>query len=83
MGMTCIGVLGMVLLANWRLKTAVLLLAVYRSLGLDSPGHYAVASFTDHDAATNTTILLEVSAATVFLTQVVKLCLTRRQSKPH
>ncbi len=53
-------------------RMGLLLLGVYALLGLDSLGHYIVASFSEHTLAMNLTILLEVTAAALVLVEVVR-----------
>lgn len=71
-GMTLIGVIGWVLVSRNYHLSGLLLLALYAALGLDSLGHYIVAPFSSHTLAMNSTILLEVTAATVVLIEVAR-----------
>lgn len=70
-GVTGVGAVGWVLLRAGRQITGLLFLAAYAALGLDSLGHYALASPSEHTAAMNWTIMLEVCAAGIVLFAVI------------
>lgn len=71
-GMTIVGAGGWILVSRGNRLAGLLLLAAYAVLGLDSLGHYVVAPFSSHTGVTNATILLEVGAATLVLTEVLR-----------
>lgn len=68
--MTAVGALGALLVHRAREAMGLMLLAVYAALGMDSLGHYVVAPVSAHSSMMNTTILLEVGAATLVLLEV-------------
>ena len=85
-GLTVVGVIGWILLARGYHLAGLLLLAVYAALGLDSLGHYVLAPLSDHTAAMNSTILLEVAAAALVLIEIVRQMawrMSRRESPEH
>lgn len=53
-------------------RSGFLLLGVYALLGLDSLGHYVLASPSAHTLGMNATILLEVSAAALVFVEVLR-----------
>ena len=67
LAMTAVGILGWILVSRRFERAGLLLLAVYAILGLDSLGHYVLASLSAHSMAMNATILLEVTAAALVL----------------
>jgi hypothetical protein len=71
-GLTIVGISGWVLLNYRFIVLGLLLLAVYAVLGLDSLGHYVLASFSEHTSTMNLTILLEVAAAAFVLIEVLR-----------
>ncbi len=81
LAMTCLGVVGFVLVRRGYKTIGLLLLAVYAVLGMDSIGHYVVAPLSAHTTIMNVTILLEVSAAAFVLIEVFRqvLLLVRYQ----
>ena len=78
---TSLGIAGWVLMSHGYRFTGLLLLAVYAALGLDSLGHYVLASFSAHTFAMNATILAEVTAAGLVLIEVVRQIALARSSK--
>jgi len=81
LGMTVVGICGWGLLfRGYRLAGSVVL-AAYALLGLDSLGHYLAAPFSAHTLAMNTTILVEVAAATLVLVQAVVLIVDRGKAQ--
>ena len=72
-GMTAIGVCGWLIFKRGYRVAGLLLTSVYAACGLDSLGHYVLAPLPAHTLAMNTTILLEVSAATLVLVEVIRL----------
>lgn len=70
--MTTVGALGALLVYRTREALGLMLLAVYAALGMDSLGHYVVAPVSAHSSMMNTTILLEVGAATLVLLEVTR-----------
>ena len=76
--LTAVGVCGWLLVAGGFSRTGLLILAVYAALGLDSLGHYVVASISDHTLAMNLTIVLEVTTATLVLLEVIRQMLHQR-----
>ena len=80
-GMTLIGVTGwMFVVRNYHLS-GLLLIAIYAGLGLDSLGHYIIAPFSSYTLAMNSTILFEVTAATLVLIEVAKQMVWRNKNK--
>jgi len=76
-GLTAVGATGWLLFARGYRFAGLLLLAVYAGLGLDSLGHYVVASPSQHTPAMNATILLEVGAAALVLIEVARQMVRR------
>ena len=72
MAMTAVGLVGWWLLARGATVAALLVLAAYAMLGLDSLGHYVVAPLSAHTLAMNGTILFEVIAAACVLVKVAR-----------
>lgn len=72
LGVTLVGVTGWLLLARGHDIVGLLALILYAFAGLDSLGHYVVASFTDHTAIMNGSILFEVVTAALVLIEVVR-----------
>jgi hypothetical protein len=70
--MTLVGVAGWLLISRGLLLAGLLVLAAYAALGLDSLGHYVLAPLSAHTLAMNSTILAEVTAAGLVLTEVVR-----------
>ena len=70
--LTAVGVTGWFLMVRGFPVVGLLLLGVYAVLGLDSLGHYVVASMSDHTLGMNSTILFEVTAAALVLIEVVR-----------
>ena len=70
--LTAVGVTGWFLMVRGFPVVGLLLLGVYAVLGLDSLGHYIVASMSDHTLGMNSTILFEVTAAALVLIEVVR-----------
>lgn len=84
LAMTALGAVGLWLVVTSRLRMiGLLLIAVYSILGMDSLGHYVVAPMSEHTAAMNFTIVLEVCAAVLVLIEVLRqvVCLMRYQRK--
>ena len=77
LGLTVVGVAGWVFLSHGHQLTGLMLLALYAVAGLDSLGHYVLAPLSDHTIAMNSTILVEVAAATLVLTVLVKQMIQR------
>jgi hypothetical protein len=71
-GLTIVGVVGWVLVNCGYHIVGLLILAIYAATGLDSLGHYVVASLSDHTVTMNLTILLEVVAAAFVLIEIVR-----------
>lgn len=70
-GMSALGIVGLLLsVSRFRLCGRVILV-LYTICGIDSLGHYAVASFADHSPAMLGTILLEVGSALMLLAVAV------------
>lgn len=80
-GMTVVGVIGWVLVTRSYHLSGLLLLAIYAVFGLDSLGHYMVASLSSHTLIMNLTIFLEVTAATLVLIEVAKQMIRRMLRK--
>ena len=80
-GMTLFGVVGWLLVNRGLLRTGLVIVAVYATLGLDSLGHYVVAPLSDHSIAMNTTILLEVVAAGLVFIESVRLLVVRARER--
>jgi hypothetical protein len=77
LGMTMIGLVGWLLLRAGYHVMGLGLIAVYAVCGTDSLGHYVVAPLSAHTVAMNSTILLEVSAATLLLFESLRLLIRR------
>ena len=75
--LTAVGIGGWFLMVRGFPGVGLLLLGVYALLGLDSLGHYVVASMSDHTLGMNSTILLEVAAAALVLIEVVRQMMHR------
>ena len=75
--MTSVGVLGWVLMQRSYEWLGLMLLAVYAALGMDSLGHYVVASFSQHTLMMNASILVEVIAATLVMLEVLRRMATK------
>jgi hypothetical protein len=71
-GATLTGLSGWLLLKYGYMIPGYLLLAIYAVLGLDSLGHYALASMSSHTLVMNLTILFEVSTAAIVFVIVLK-----------
>lgn len=71
-GMSAVGGVGALLVYRGRESLGLMLLAVYAALGMDSLGHYVVAPLSAHSSMMNTTILLEVGAAALVLSEVTR-----------
>ena len=76
-GMTFVGLLGWLLVRAGYYVSGLLLIALYAVSGLDSLGHYIVASPSAHTAAMNVTILLEVSTAALLLAESSRMLIYR------
>ncbi|MCB1121261.1 MAG: hypothetical protein KJT03_06915 [Verrucomicrobiae bacterium] len=63
MGLTLVGVFGVVLLTRGYRIPGLIVLMVYGFLGADSLGHYVVAPLSAHSPGMNATILMEVIPA--------------------
>jgi len=72
LGMTIVGVVGWVFVSRGLQFIGLSLLVVYALLGLDSLGHYVLAPISEHTVAMNSTILLEVVAASLVLIEVIR-----------
>jgi hypothetical protein len=73
LGMTGLGIAGWLLFRSRFPSLGLLLVCVYAAIGMDSLGHYVVASFSAHTAMMNLTILLEVTAAAAVLATALTL----------
>jgi hypothetical protein len=60
LGVTAVGVAGLMLNATGWMSLGLVALAIYGSLGLDGLGHYALALCSEHSLAMNATIWFEV-----------------------
>ena len=78
--MTLIGVCGWLLVRAGYHVAGLVLIAVYAVCGTDSLGHFVVAPLSAHTVAMNSTILLEVSAATLLLFECLRLLVRRVKS---
>ena len=76
-GMTIVGVSGWLLIRRGYQRAGLLIVAVYAALGIDSLGHYVLASLSAHTAAMNATILLEVATAGVLFIETLRLLVLR------
>ena len=81
LGMSAVGVSGWLLLKKGYEWFGLAVLAGYAALGLDSLGHYVLASFSAHTLMMNATILVEVTAAALVMIQVARM-LTRKMFAP-
>jgi hypothetical protein len=79
LAITCVGLVGFILIKNKLMPAGLLLVAVYAALGFDGLGHYAVAPMALHTVGANITILSEVAAAALLLPATVYLLICRRQ----
>jgi hypothetical protein len=77
LGMTGLGIAGWLLFRSRFPVLGLLLVCGYALLGMDSLGHYVVASFSEHSVMMNVTILLEVTAAGVVLAVAMVLVVGR------
>lgn len=84
LGITAIGISGWLLIVCGYLRSGLLVVAVYAVFGLDSLGHYVVASFSEHTLAMNSTILFEVIAAFLVLVEAMRQLIMQfsRKTKP-
>jgi hypothetical protein len=73
LAITCVGLVGFILIKNKLTTAGLLLVATYAALGFDGLGHYAVAPIELHTFGANVTILSEVVAAALLLTATVWL----------
>jgi len=80
-GITSVGVTGWLFVTRNYQLSGLLLLAVYAVFGLDSLGHYIVAPLSSHTLAMNSTIFLEVTAATLVLIEVARQMVRRMLKK--
>lgn len=72
MAMTGVGLAGWFLVVRGYWRAGLLVLAAYALLGIDSLGHYVLAPLSHHSLAMNVTILLEVTAASLVLIEVLR-----------
>lgn len=72
LGLTAVGLVGVLLLWRRWLLTGLAVVAVYASLGLDSLGHYVVAPLAAHATGMNLSILAEVGAAAAVLLETLR-----------
>jgi hypothetical protein len=70
--LTSIGLAGWLLLSRGYRRLGLVVLAAYAALGMDSLGHYLLASLAAHSLAMNLTILANVAAAALVLVEVVR-----------
>lgn len=70
--MTAIGVGGWALVSKGYQLVGLLVLMVYAVLGLESLGHYVLAPLSSHTVIMNSTILLEVTTASLVLIEVLR-----------
>lgn len=82
---TAIGVGGWALVSSGYQLIGLLVLMVYAALGLDSLGHYVVATLSSHTPIMNLTILLEVTTAALVFIEVLRqiMHLTVERKSPH
>ena len=81
LGMTAVGIVGWLLLSRGRAVAGLGVLAIYAALGIDSLGHYVVAPPGAHTAGMNSTIFIEVCAATLVLVEVARQVVGRLQGR--
>ena len=84
-GITVVGVIGWLLVVRNYCLSGLLLLAIYAVFGFDSLGHYIVAPLSSHTPTMNSTILFEVTAATLVLIEIAKQLVQRisRRGSPE
>ena len=75
--LTAVGVAGWLLIKRGHLMSGLVVLVVYAVGGLDSLGHYLLAPLSAHNAAMNSTILLEVTCAGLVLAEVMRQLVRR------
>jgi hypothetical protein len=80
LGLTAVGVGGWLLLGRGFRIAGLGVLAAYALLGIDSLGHYVLAPMSAHTAGMNSTILLEVTAASLVLLEVARQLAKRRSN---
>ena len=73
LALTIPGIVGWFLLIRGFPRLGLLLLVIYALLGMDSLGHYMLAPISEHTLAMNTTIMSEVTAATLVLVEAIRL----------
>ena len=76
-GLTLVGAAGWLLLLRRRLFIGLSIVLVYAMLGMDSLGHYVVASVSAHTWMMNSTIVLEVTAASLVFLESGRLMVRR------
>jgi hypothetical protein len=67
LGITAIGAVGYLLVRRGYRLGGLCAIAVYAALGFDGLAHYRLAPLSDHTAAMNLTIWLEVATAALLL----------------
>jgi len=72
MAMTGVGLAGWFLVTRGYWIAGLLALTAYAALGIESLGHYVLAPLSHHSPAMNVTILLEVTAASLVLIEVLR-----------
>ena len=77
LALTAVGALGWLLVSRGYLVSGLVVLAAYAAGGLDSLGHYVLAPLSQHTAAMNSTILLEVTCAGLVLAEVTRQLVRR------
>jgi hypothetical protein len=83
LAMTGVGLAGWFLVVRGHWRAGLLVLTAYALIGIESLGHYVLAPLSHHSLAMNGTILLEVAAASLVLTEVlrqVRQRISRRRS---
>jgi len=74
---TTLGIVGWFMVRAGYTIAGLGLIALYATTGMDSLGHYVIASFSAHTHAMNFTILLEVSAAVLLFCESIRLIVRR------
>jgi hypothetical protein len=82
LGVTAVGVLGLLLVRTGHALVGLAVLALYAALGFDGLTHYAVAPVSAHTAVMNLSIGLEVAMAALLLAVVLLHAIARLRS-PH
>jgi hypothetical protein len=81
-GIAAVGAVGYSLFRMGREVPGLVILAIYACLGFDGLLHYGRAPFAAHTPAMNATILIEVAAAAMLLTAVIRRWVEHFRPRP-